>query len=102
MQVAPATIEEHLRLHPAVTDAAVIGIPDDTVGERPKAFIVRSRTEQASSSERELAREINEHVKSHFNDLHWLHKNIEFIDQIPKSEGGKILKMKLRARHNSA
>lgn len=96
IQVAPAEIEEYLRAHPAVADVAVIGIPDDTVGERPKAFIVRSKKEKTELSEQALSLEINDWVKGHFNDLHWLHKNIDFIGQIPKNQGGKVLKVKLR------
>lgn len=41
MQVAPAELESILRSHPAVADAAVIGVPHEFYGEAPKAFIIR-------------------------------------------------------------
>jgi acyl-coenzyme A synthetase/AMP-(fatty) acid ligase len=42
MQVAPAELEAHLLDHPSIADVAVIGIPDDSAGEAPKAYVVKS------------------------------------------------------------
>ncbi len=50
-QVAPAELEALLLTHPAVADAAVIGIPDEEAGELPKAFVVLKGTEKATEED---------------------------------------------------
>lgn len=97
MQVSPTDIEACLLLHPAVREAAVIGVRDELAGERAKAFIVRSPEEMKDLSEEQLKEAIREHVEANLNELHWLHDRIEFIPEIPKNQSGKTLKVKLRA-----
>ncbi|EPE02747.1 4-coumarate- ligase 1 [Ophiostoma piceae UAMH 11346] len=94
-QVAPAELEAHLLTHPAVSDTAVIQIPDDNAGEVPKAFIVRSAA-YASKPAAEVARAIAKHVEDHKASYKWLKGGVEFIDVIPKSPSGKILRRLLR------
>lgn len=94
-QVAPAELEAHLLTHPAVSDTAVIQVPDDKAGEVPKAFVVRSPA-YASKPEAEVAREIAKHVEEHKAPYKWLKGGVEFIDIIPKSPSGKILRRLLR------
>ena len=97
MQVAPAEIENHLVLHPAISDVAVIGVEDEFSGERAKAFIVRSREVMTEMGDSELKLSINKHVESHFNESYWLQGRIVFTDEIPRSQSGKVLKRVLRS-----
>ncbi|RBA22409.1 hypothetical protein FPRO05_00756 [Fusarium proliferatum] len=99
-QVAPAELESHLLTHPAVSDCAVIQIPDARAGEVPKAFVVKAN--HASQSDEELARDIQRHVEEHKARYKWLKGGVEFIEAIPKSPTGKILRRKLRDREREA
>jgi acyl-coenzyme A synthetase/AMP-(fatty) acid ligase len=95
-QVAPAELEAHLLTHPAVNDCAVIQVPDEKSGEVPKAFIVKSPSVSLEESDRMLARRIQKHVEQHKAKYKWITGGIEFIDVIPKSPSGKILRRFLR------
>jgi acyl-CoA synthetase (AMP-forming)/AMP-acid ligase II len=88
-QVPPAELEALLISHPAVADVAVIGIPDEEAGERPKAFIVLKPGAEATASE--LQEFVAEHV-AHYKRL----GEVAFVDAIPKSPSGKILRRLLR------
>lgn len=100
-QVAPAELEAHLLAHPAVDDVAVIAVPDDRDGEVPKAFVVTPAS-MSSRSDEEMAAEIIKHVQDHKAHYKWLKGGIEFIDAIPKSPSGKILRRLLRDREKEA
>ncbi|KAH8662127.1 hypothetical protein BX600DRAFT_382106 [Xylariales sp. PMI_506] len=94
-QVAPAELEAHLLSHPAVNDCTVIPVPDESAGEVPKAFVVKSAAYLSKSNE-ETAREICKHVEDHKSRYKWLKGGVEFIDVIPKSPSGKILRRLLK------
>ena len=96
MQVAPAELEAHILNHPSVSDCAVIPIPDERAGERPKAYVVKAASVGIEDNERLLKRDIFKHVKDHKARHKWLDGGIEFIDAIPKSPSGKILRRLLR------
>lgn len=99
LQVAPAELEAHLLAHPAVADVAVIPTPDDRAGERPKAYVVRSaQSGGLEDSPRLLMRELKKHVETHKAQHKWL-SEVEFIDAIPKSPSGKILRRLLRDKN---
>lgn len=88
-QVAPAELEALLLTHPAVTDAAVIPKADRKSGEVPKAFVVLKQEITESELISWVARQVASYKRI---------KEIEFIDQIPKSPSGKILRRVLRDR----
>lgn len=91
-QVAPAELEALLRTHPAVRDAAVIGITHPADGERPKAFIVlRPHISPTSAID-----SIHEFVNSRVTKYKRLNGGIEFIDTIPRNPSGKILRRSLK------
>lgn len=96
MQVAPAELEAHILSHPSVADCAVIPVPDDAAGERPKAFIVKSPFVGVEEGDHKIKQEISKYIRDHKARHKWLDGGIEFIDVIPKSTSGKILRRMLR------
>jgi acyl-CoA synthetase (AMP-forming)/AMP-acid ligase II len=100
-QVAPAELEAHLLTHPAVSDCAVIDTPDERSGEVPKAFVVKSAS-AASKPEDEVTADIIKYVADHKSPYKWLKGGVEFLDAIPKSPSGKILRRLLRDKEKAA
>ena len=90
-QVAPAEVEAQLLRLSGVADAAVIGVPDDEAGERPMAFVVRQPGSEGI--EEEITQTLRAHLASYK-----VPRRIVFIDAIPKSASGKILRRVLRDR----
>jgi acyl-CoA synthetase (AMP-forming)/AMP-acid ligase II len=88
MQVAPAELEALLLTHPAVLDAAVIRRADEEAGEVPKAFVVLKADDGSRKTTAEAIMSfVAERVAPHKRIRH-----LDFIDQIPKSASGKILR----------
>lgn len=83
LQVAPAELEAQLIAHPAVADAAVIGVPDERAGEVPIAFVVLEHDVTAAEILEFVSARVSPHKKLH---------RIEFVGQIPRSPAGKILR----------
>ena len=81
LQVAPAELEAALLDHPAVADAAVIGIADERAGELPKAFVVLHAGEKKDKATRESILKSIEETKANFK---WIKGGLEFLDIIPK------------------
>ncbi|KAK6189628.1 GAL4 enhancer protein [Pestalotiopsis sp. IQ-011] len=100
-QVAPAELEAHLLSHPAVNDCTVIPVPDEDAGEVPKAFVVKAAAYKDKSDE-ETIREICKHVEDHKSRYKWLKGGVEFIDVVPKSPSGKILRRLLKDKEREA
>lgn len=88
-QVAPAELEGLLLTHPSIVDAAVIGVPDEEAGEIPKAFVVA--TPGSALTAEEVMGYVAEHVASYKKV-----RVVEFLEAIPKSASGKILRRELR------
>lgn len=89
-QVAPAELEATLVAMDGITDAAVIGLPDGAAGELPIAFVV---TGDPAPTEDAIKAHITTQL-AHYKQLHQVH----FVDEIPKSASGKILRRLLRDR----
>ncbi|KAK3653428.1 hypothetical protein LTR56_004632 [Elasticomyces elasticus] len=88
-QVAPAEIEGVLLSHPGVVDVAVIGV--EIGGEEvPRAIVVIKPGEQVSESD------VKEWVAGRLAKYKWLNGGVRFVDAIPKTASGKILKRLLR------
>ncbi len=93
-QVAPAELEGLLMEHPAVLDCAVIPKPDPESGEAPKAFVVLRQGMEATAQQ--LMAFIEERVAP-FKKL----REVEFIQQVPKTASGKILRRDLIAEERA-
>jgi len=93
-QVPPAELEALLMEHPAVADAAVIPKPDIDGGEIPKAFVVLRPTEEAT------AEEIMQFVADRVAPYKKV-RELEFVETIPKSLAGKILRRELVDRERA-
>ncbi|WP_407445529.1 4-coumarate--CoA ligase family protein [Rhodococcus sp. (in: high G+C Gram-positive bacteria)] len=89
-QVPPAELEALLLTHPQIADAAVIGVTDDEGEEIPKAFVVRQP--DSSLTEQDVIEFVAERVSPHKKV-----RQVQFIDLVPKSAAGKILRKDLRA-----
>eukprot|EP00271_Cylindrocystis_brebissonii_P007928 TRINITY_DN2187_c0_g1_i1.p1 TRINITY_DN2187_c0_g1~~TRINITY_DN2187_c0_g1_i1.p1 ORF type:complete len:351 (-),score=65.03 TRINITY_DN2187_c0_g1_i1:373-1425(-) len=97
-QVPPAELEGILLSHSSVSDAAVVPRADAAAGEVPIAFVVRASSSASDlESLRRLAEELKQHVGRQVAPYKRLH-DIIFVDQIPRSAAGKILRKELRAR----
>ena len=89
--ISTVEVEQALVSHDAVAEAAVIGVPDEKWGERPKAFVVLAHGQDASEEE------IIDHVRSRI--AHYkAPKEVVFTDELPTNSTGKIQKFELRER----
>ena len=90
--IYPREIEEVLVQHPAVREVAIIGVPDPKWGEAIKAVV--SFVEGKSATEDELIAFCKDNIASYKKP-----KSIDFLDELPKNNYGKILKRELRAKY---
>jgi acetyl-CoA synthetase len=93
-RIGPAEIEDCLLKHPAVAMAAAIGVPDPVRTETIKAFIVLTAGHATSAA---LAAELQAHVRSRLA-AHEYPREVEFVDSLPLTATGKIMRRELRAR----
>jgi long-chain acyl-CoA synthetase len=92
--IYPIEVEELISRHPAVVEVAVIGVPDERWGETVKALVVLAP--DAAVSVDELVAFARERLAGYK-----LPRSVEFVDELPHSPAGKVLKRELRARYLS-
>lgn len=99
-QIAPAELEAVIITHPEVNDVAVIGTPDDEAGEVPKAFVVFNGdiSELDENSIMRKSEEIKALVSKQLANYKSIHE-VQWINAIPKSASGKILRRVLKSEH---
>jgi acyl-CoA synthetase (AMP-forming)/AMP-acid ligase II len=90
VNVYPAEVEAVLHAHPAVADAAVIGVPDDEWGESVKA-VVQLRAGATATAE-ELIAFCAERLADYKKP-----RSVDFVEQLPRDAAGKLLKRVIRA-----
>jgi acetyl-CoA synthetase len=93
-RIGPAPIEDCLLRHPAVRMAAVVGAPDAQRTEIVTAFVVLNPGYQASDA---LVQTLQEHVKTHLA-AHEYPRAIHFVDALPMTATGKVIRRELRER----
>ncbi|OGM47711.1 AMP-binding enzyme [Aspergillus bombycis] len=99
--VSPAELEDLLLGHPDVDDAAVTSVADDYSGEKPKAYVVVKAAAKSrlvtEDGVKAVGKELIEYVRAKKVRHKWI-VEVEFMDEIPKSASGKILRRVLRDR----
>ncbi len=100
-RVGPFEVESALVEHPAVVEAGVIGKPDKLRGEIIKAFVVVKEDQRLKITNQKYAEnlkiELSQYVKKHLAG-HAYPREIEFIDKLPKTRSGKIMRRILKAK----
>ena len=94
--MAPAELEDLLLGHDEILDSCVIGIPCDRSGEIPRAYVVKKA--DSNLSEDEVKSYVAEHLSKHKH----LAGGVEFVEQVPKSASGKILRRILKDQYLSS
>lgn len=91
--MAPAELEELILTNDSVSDVAVIGIPDEESGELPRAYVVL----KPSADRNEITEQyMQDWVKERIAPYKRLNGGVRFVDSVPKSASGKILRRLLR------
>jgi acyl-CoA synthetase (AMP-forming)/AMP-acid ligase II len=93
-QVAPAELEALLLTDPRIADAAVIGVTDEEGEEVPKAFVVRGAGERAAALTADGVMDFVAQKVAPYKKV----RRVEFLEAVPKSASGKILRRELRDR----
>ena len=91
--IAAPEVEEALLKHPLVAECAVVGVPDEARGMIVKAYVVLRASHEPSDA---LALELGQFVKTSLS-AHMYPREIEFVEQLPKTPSGKIQRYVLRA-----
>ncbi|MBD1388601.1 long-chain-fatty-acid--CoA ligase FadD [Neiella sp. HB171785] len=91
--VFPNEIEDVVAMHPDVVESAAIGVPNDVTGESVKIFVVRKNPNLTDSA-------LIQHCRKHLT-AYKVPKLVEFRDELPKSNVGKILRRELRKHEDN-
>ena len=94
-RIGPGEVEDCLMKHPAVALVGVIGVSDPVRGEIVKAFIL---PQTGVTPDKALEQSIQEHVKKRL-EAHAYPREVAFVDEMPRTKTGKILRKELRALH---
>ncbi|MCD2189195.1 acyl--CoA ligase family protein [Actinomycetospora soli] len=89
--ISTVEVEQAVLSHPAVLEAAVVGVPDERWGERPKAFVTLRQGQSVEPDD------VVEHVKTQIA-RYKAPREVEVVDELPKTSTGKIQKFELRAK----
>src|SRR5690606_26017329 len=92
-------IEDAINQHPAIAESAVVGFPHDIKGNALYGFI-SLKVEGSSRDRGNLKKEINQLIADHYGPIGKLDK-IQFVDDLPKTRSGKILRRVLRSIANN-
>jgi acyl-CoA synthetase (AMP-forming)/AMP-acid ligase II len=95
VNIYPQESEDVLIGHPSVLDAAVIGVPNDDLGEEAKAIV---QLVDPSTASDELAAELLVHCQEHLA-RYKCPRSVDFIDQLPREDSGKLYKRRLRDQY---
>jgi 2-aminobenzoate-CoA ligase len=91
-RLGPAEVEEAIARHPAIADVGVIGVPDPEKGQITKAVIV---LKPGNDGDEQFTEELKEFLKGHIA-IYKLPRIIEYVDGLPRTPTGKLLRRKLR------
>ena len=91
LQVSPSELEDLIRRHPGVLDVAVVGVPDERVGESPRAYVI---PRNANVEEQSIVDYVAERVAPHKR----LEQGVMFVESLPKNQTGKLLRRELKAQ----
>lgn len=95
VNIYPQEAENILATHPAVTDVAVVGVPNEEFGEEVKAVVQLQDPAQASDA---LAAELIAHCRSKISSIK-CPRTVDFVTELPRAESGKLLKRLVKARY---
>jgi 2-aminobenzoate-CoA ligase len=91
-RIGPAEVEDAIAKHPAVADVGVVGVPDPDKGQITKAVLVLKPGFKGGD---ELSEQIKEYLKEHIA-VYKLPRVFEYVDVLPRTPTGKLLRRKLR------
>ena len=89
--VFPQEVEEALMSHPAVAEAAVVGVPDEEFGQRLRAFVVPAEGEAVAPEE------LRDHVRSRLARFK-VPREVVLVEALPRTGSGKVVKRELTER----